>query len=163
MVKRTPYIKKNDKARPDTPDEADLWFIPGPAEAEDDLPPLPRASHGPLFDPTEWRAAEAVLTTDLAELAQDMGRLEERLSQLGEGARLRLALQEAASIGWWTGDRIGVDQITLWMTLHLRSAGDEAQSLSRLAWVVRRLTAPLPRGRQKPEGSLVSRLVARFN
>lgn len=73
---------------------------------------------------------------------------------MGDGARMRLAVQEATSLGWWTGDRVGADQLTLWLTLHLSSVGDDAQSLSRLTWAVRRLTAPPPRTTQLSPGSV---------
>lgn len=139
-----PHKSKVDNPFASEPEAAeDLWFLPGPVEHDpDDLPPLPRADRRPLFDAAEWRKAEAALAPDLADLAFDLGRLAERLSEMGDGARRRLALQEAASLGWWTGDRISADRLALWLALHLGAAGDDAPALSRLAWAVRRLSSP---------------------
>lgn len=124
--------------------EDDLWFLPGPEEDADlsDAMPGPKANRQPLFRVADWRGAVAALAGDLAALAHDAGRLEERLAQMGEGARQRLAIQEAAALGWWTGDRVGADRLALWLSLHLAGVGDEAQVLARLSWAVRRLAAP---------------------
>jgi hypothetical protein len=130
---------------PDQSPEADLWFLP-----PDDPPaamPLPQADRGVLFPPAAWRAAEAALAPDLAALTFDFGRLEERLRGLGPGARHRLALQEVASLGWWTGDRVGADRLALWLGLQAGAGVADAQALARGGWAVRRLTAgPAPAG-----------------
>lgn len=153
---------KQRSPRPVPPEDAeeDLWFLPGP-EDDADQPhamPGPKVDRRPLFPVADWRAAVAALAGDLAALAHDAGRLEERLSQMGEGARQRLAIQEAAALGWWTGDRVGADRLALWLSLHLAGVGDEAQVLARLSWAVRRLAAaPLRAPLQAP---LAGRLAA---
>ena len=55
----------------------ELWFLPD--AADDPSPPLPKADRQGLVDSADWRAAEAGLAGDLAELAFDAGRLAERL------------------------------------------------------------------------------------
>ncbi len=121
--------------------EEDLWFLPAPDDGERDLF-LPPAAPPSLVDAGEWRAAEAALAADLAALAWDHGRLAERLSMMGEGARMRLAQAEALSLGWWSGDRIAADRLALWQSYRLAATGDDVEALSRLAWVARRLAAP---------------------
>lgn len=126
-------------------EDEDLWFMP-PQEAleDDDLAPLPRAKKASLFPYAEWRAAEGELTSELAALAFDFGRLEERFSRMGEGARRRLALQEVSSLGWWMGDRIASDRLSLWMSLQIGATGDDAPAFARGGWAVRRLTSGAP-------------------
>lgn len=125
--------------------DADLWFLP-PAE-DPPASPLPQSDRARLFPYAEWRAAEAALAPELAALAFDFGRLEERLRRAGPGARQRLALQEVASLGWWTGDRLPADRLVLWLGLQIGATGADAQALARGAWAVRRLTGgPAPIG-----------------
>ncbi len=125
----------------DLPDEDDLWFLPEDT-ADDATQPGPRANPAPLFSIQDWRQAEANLSGDLAALCFDFGRLQERLHSLGKGALHRLVLQEVAGLGWWLGERIGADQLALWLSLRQGAIGDEAQALARAAWAVRRLQAP---------------------
>lgn len=130
--------------------EGDLWFLPG--EDAPGLSPLPQADRARLFPLAEWRGAEAALAPDLAALAFDFGRLEERLRAAGDGARHRLALQEVASLGWWTGDRVPADRLALWLAMQIGSTGADVQALGRGAWAVRRLTSgPAPVGPQRAE------------
>lgn len=125
--------------------EEDLWFLPPKEDFEpDDHAPLPRAGRETLFPYAEWRAAEGELTAELAALTFDFGRLEERLHRMGEGARRRLALQEVASLGWWMGDRIAADRLSLWMSLQIGATGDDAPAFARGGWAVRRLTSGAP-------------------
>lgn len=102
-----------------------------------------------LLDLAEWQAAEAALAQPLAELALDLGRLVERAEVLGPGAAERLAHAEAASISWWTGDRIGADRIALWLSWRIGATGDDAEALLRTAWAARRLSLPRPSGRDR--------------
>lgn len=109
------------------PEEADLWFLPGPADPDEaggplDMP-LPRAATGGLVDLAEWGAAQAVLAADLAELAQDLGRLQERLLGMGQGAVARLAASEALALGWWAGDRLSTDRLALWTSYRIGRGG----------------------------------------
>ena len=54
----------------------------------------PRPGPTSLVNVAAWRAAEAELAVDLADLAFDAGRLAERLRAAGAGALQRLALEE---------------------------------------------------------------------
>lgn len=128
----------------DGADPADLWFLPD--EAEDDGPPLPKAERARLIEPETWRAAEASQSVALSELAFDAGRLSERLRVAGAGAVQRLALEEAAALSWWTGDRVGVDRLALWLSYRIGAAEEDGGGLIRTAWAARRLMAPAARG-----------------
>ena len=142
----------------DPSEEEDLWFLPPDDLPEPDLAPLPRASRTRLFPHGEWRAAEGALAPDLAALAYDFGRMEERLRGAGEGARRRIALQEVASLGWWTGDRLTGDRLALWLSMQIGATGEDAQALARGAWAVRRLTggpAPVPPRRDEALANLL--------
>lgn len=130
--------------------ETELWFLP-PEENEAELDrfaaPLPIAAHKSLFDLAAWQAAEAELAKDLAELAHDLGRLTERVHAMGQGAVTRLAQDEAAGMSWWTGDRISVDRIALWLSWRIGADGEDGGALIRTAWAARHLAAaPLARG-----------------
>lgn len=132
--------------------EQDLWFLPPDPEDDGDeaMSPLPRAAESVLFPFADWRAAEAVLAADLARLTFDFGRLEERLRLAGDGARRRLALQEVAGLGWWTGDRLAADRLALWISMQIGATGVDVQALARGAWAVRRLTGgPVPQGPER--------------
>ena len=121
--------------------EDDLWFLPGPMEVEpDDLQPGPRADRAPLFDPRLWQAAQDRHSGELAELAALFGALDERLRSGPQGWRHSLALIEVADLGWWTGERIAMDQLALWVGLRLGAARDDTQALLRAGWAVRRLS-----------------------
>ncbi|WP_140846698.1 hypothetical protein [Paracoccus sp. FO-3] len=125
--------------------EEDLWFLPGPDSdepADPFAPPLPRAPRKPLFERADWRAAEAALAQPLAALALDLGRLIERAESFGPQAGIRLALAEAAALGWWSGDRISSDRIALWSALRIGATGEDGAALIRTAWAARRLAAP---------------------
>lgn len=115
----------------------ELWFLPD--AADDPSPPLPKADRQGLVDSADWRAAEAGLAGDLAELAFDAGRLAERLRPAGQGAVQRLALEEAAAVSWWTGDRIGADRLALWLSYRIGAAEEGGEGLIRTAWAARRL------------------------
>ena len=122
----------------DVVDKPETWFLPGP-EPEDDVAPVPRFRSDRLFDPDDWRTAQGRLSGDLAGAVLVQGRLAERMVRAGEGARLRLALQEVAELGWWTGARLGVERLALFVALRVGS-GDEGRDLEQAAWAVRRLT-----------------------
>lgn len=127
--------------------EQDLWFLPGPdPDTEEDpfAPPLPRAPRRTLIDLAEWRAAEAAQGLALNDLALDLGRLLERVETMGPGAAERLAHAEAASMSWWTGDRIGAERIALRLAWRIGATGEDAEALIRTAWAARRLAAAGP-------------------
>jgi hypothetical protein len=135
----------------DPGEDADLWFLP--AEDDEELPGTPHAANAPgegrasLVDAAGWRAAEAALATVLAELAFDLGRLTERAAVAGTGAVQRLALEEAASLSWWSGDRVGADRLALWTSYRIGAAEEDGGGLIRTAWAARRLMAPAGQGR----------------
>lgn len=120
------------------PAEAALWFLP----AEEDDSAVPAARCRPLIDLAAWRAAEADLAPDLAALAFDRGRLAERIAQMGGAAVTRLAEAEAASLSWWTGDRVAADRLALWLSFRTGAAGEDGAGVIRTAWAARRLMAP---------------------
>jgi hypothetical protein len=123
----------------------DLWFLPdedGPQEnALHAAFPLSPSSRTGLLDAKAWRAAEAALAADLAALAFDFGRLSERLLAAGAGTRQRLALAEASSLSWWTGDRVSAERLALWQSYRIGAADAEGGGLIRTAWAARRLAA----------------------
>ncbi len=127
----------------DPPEDDDLWFLPQQDDtmSEDFLPPGPRADRRQLFDPRDWRVAQAEVAQDLADLTLSFGALDERLLAGPAGWRHRLALLDVSDLGWWTGDRIGVDRLTLWTGLRIGATGDDVQALFRAGWAVRRLTS----------------------
>ncbi|MBY0351551.1 hypothetical protein [Tabrizicola sp.] len=53
----------------------------------------------------------------------------------------RLALEEAAAVSWWTGDRIGADRLALWLSYRIGAAAEGGEGLIRTAWAARRLMA----------------------
>lgn len=106
--------------------------------------PLKRRS---LVDVGGWRAAEAGLAGEVAELAFDFGRLAERVAVAGSGAVRRLALEESAALGWWTGDRVGSDRLALWTSYRIGAVEDDGGGLIRMAWAARRLAVPVAQGR----------------
>jgi hypothetical protein len=133
--------RRSVEADPDP--EEELWFLPGPAEDLDRdplAPPLLRADRRQAFVPAAWRSAQGDLAVELAQVAALFGALEERLCRLGQGARQRLALLEAAELSWHSGDRVAPDRLGMWVSLRLSNPQDEAQALSRAAWAVRRLS-----------------------
>ena len=125
------------------PEDDDLWFLPPDEDGaqEDYLPPGPVADRRLLFDPREWRSAQSDLSYELAELAATFGALDERLRAGPKGWGHRLALMDVSDLGWWTGDRIGVDRLALWIGLRIGATGDDVQALFRAGWAVRRLTS----------------------
>lgn len=139
-----------DPVEPEEP-----WFLP-PEEEGDEAAglwtPLARAGKASLLDAAGWRAAEAALAADLAELAFDAGRLAERLAMAGPGAVQRLALEEAASLSWWTGDRVTGDRLALWLSYRIGAAEEGGEGLIRTAWAARRLMAPAGQGAMKGRG-----------
>jgi hypothetical protein len=142
-LKRQTFIEESDRVSPYDPDaeSEDLWFLPDVAEEEGHLLPggLQAVPRG-LIDAPTWRAAEGALAADLVDLAFDVGRLAERVSTAGPGAVQRLAQAEAASLSWWTGDRISTDRLALWLSYRIGAAEEDGGGLIRTAWAARRLT-----------------------
>jgi hypothetical protein len=113
----------------------------GPMEEElDYLLPGRRVEHRETTVLDDWRKAEAVLAARLARVACRLGALDDRLRRGPEGWRHRLALIEAANLSWFAGDRIGPDQLGLWVSLRLSGVRDDNAALARVGWAVRRLT-----------------------
>jgi hypothetical protein len=126
---------------PDPQAEPDLWFLPSDPDPEDTgLGPGRRDSPLRLFDPGLWALAQDRHSGPLAELAALVGALDERLRSGPEGWRQRLALLEAADLGWWTGERIAMDRLALWVGLRQGATGEDSQEVIRAGWAVRRLS-----------------------
>jgi hypothetical protein len=119
-------------------------------------PPGPRAARGSLFDPGQWFEAQGSLSGDLAAACLAFGRLDAKLASVGDGMRLRLALQEVADLGWLSGARIGVERLSLFIALRT-GAGDDAALLGQFAWGVRRLSG---QGKLEGQGGSAVRLTA---
>lgn len=49
-----------------------------------------------------------------------------------------MALREAVSLNWWSGDRIGAE----WLALQPGATGEDAPGVARAARAARRLAAP---------------------
>ena len=159
-LRRIPVEEDISLPGPFDPGEAeDPWFLP-PEDSEDGEAghlhaPLPRSGAASLVDAAGWRAAEGALAAELAELAFDLGRLSERLSVAGAGAVERLALAEAASLSWWSGDRVSSDRLALWLSYRIGAAEEGGEGLIRTAWAARRLMAA-GQGRGLAEGLAAS-------
>lgn len=63
------------------------------------------------------------------------------MAAFGAGAAQRLALEEAASLSWWTGDRVAADALALWLSYRIGAAGEGGDGLIRTAWAARHLAA----------------------
>jgi hypothetical protein len=127
----------------------DLWFLP-PDDPDGEADALSMAKAKPsrasLVDAAGWRAAEARLAGEMAELSFDLGRLAERVRMAGQGAVQRLALEEAAALSWWTGDRMGADRLALWTSYRIGASEEDGGGLIRTAWAARRLAAAAAAG-----------------
>lgn len=127
----------------------DLWFLPGPMEPGPSLSGAKPAS-SETTSPAEWIAAEAGLAARLAHVAGRLGALDDRLRRGPDGWRHRLALIEAAELGWRSGNRIAADRLALWISLRLAGVQEDPAALARMGWAVRRLT-----GGPGPEAGLL--------
>ena len=150
-MKTTPLIYSTDTDRPvgsiydaEPVEEADLWFLPGPDEENEDVPPgiapLPRANQRLLVDLADWTAAEAAFAKPLAQLAMRLGALDERLRRAPKGWCHRLALIEASALSWLGTERISIERLSLWQALRLGGVQNDNQALARAGWAARRLS-----------------------
>lgn len=113
--------------------EGDVSFLPSPMEEEpDNLPPGPRAEPRETTILDDWLNAEAGNAARLAKVAGRIGALDDRLRRGPEGWRHRLALIEAADLGWFVGDRISQDRLTLWISLGRSGVQDDTTALARV-------------------------------
>lgn len=158
---KLPHLANDEDAAgrpgPFDPGEAeDPWFLPPDPNDMEETIALPPAKKGAsLVDVAGWRAGEAALAGELTELAFDFGRLSERVEVAGKGAVRRLALEEAAALGWWTGDRVGADRLALWTSYRIGAAQEDGGGLIRTAWAARRLAVP---GGQGPAALIAATL-----
>jgi len=141
-MSRAPTPPSSPRPRPPAEDESDLWFLPGPPEDQPQPPAFrgraePWAEPGPLG---EWLRAQAGQAAQLAQVAGRLGALDERLRRGPEGWRHRLALIEAADLGWLDGARVAPDRLALWLALRLAGVQDDSAALARVGWAARRLT-----------------------
>lgn len=86
------------------------------------------------------------MARELTEFSFDFGRLAERVRVAGPCAVWRLALDEATSLSWWTGDRIGADRLALWTSYRIGASEEDGGGLIRTAWAARRLAATAGQG-----------------
>jgi hypothetical protein len=123
-------------------EEADLWFAPSPET--DDLDgslyaPLPRANDKEQGLTDDWRVAEREHLNQIARVAQRLGALDDRLGRGPPGWGERLAMMEASELSWFTGHRVPLDKLSLWLVLRIGSAQFEDMSMSKTAWAFSRL------------------------
>lgn len=120
--------------------EEDPWFAEEDL-VEDDIPRLDRAYlTKPMFDSRDWVDAQHQLSVDLAAAAHVYGRLVERLSLLPQGMIHRIALQEVSELGWWTGGRIPLERLCLYVARRI-GPDEDAQQLGSASWAYRRLVS----------------------
>lgn len=119
--------------------EDDLWFLPGPPEdmAPTD-PPWPTAPQRPRVDPKIWQNAERDVAALLADTAETIGRLNERLHHMPDGVAHRLDIIEVCALMALDGVRIGPERLALYRAGRV-AAGDDAAELARANWALRRL------------------------
>ncbi len=121
--------------------EDDLWFLPAPPEdmAPTDLP-WPMAPQRPRIDPADWQAAERPQARALADTAETVGRLRERLAHMPYGVQHRLDLTEVCALMTLDGQRISPERLALYRAGRL-ATGDDFPQLSEANWALRRLTS----------------------
>ncbi len=117
-------------------DAAGQALRPKPAQ-----PAAVALGHGEVTLFRDYATAEAGQSAALAHVAGRLGALDDRLKRGPNGWRHRLALIEAAELGWLTGDRIGQDRLALWLALRLAGVQQDTAALGRLGWAARRLSA----------------------
>ena len=113
-------------------DALDVDLMPGDA-----VPP----AFPPLFDATDWRAAQAALAQELDMAAQALGRLDEVMAALDEAARAgatrRLALIETEAMLWAQGRPLRREEIG--RDLMEARAGADLEAMRIARWGLRRL------------------------
>ena len=124
-------------------DEGELWFAPSlDMDDLDSSPfaPLPRRSDSEDHLTDDWRVAERQHLIQLSRVAQRLGALDDRLGRGPSEWAARLAMMEASELSWFTGHRIGLDKLSLWLELRTGSVEFDDTSLSKTAWAFRRLS-----------------------
>ena len=141
-----------------SPEEDELWFAPSSEHDAEDahLAPLPRANDRETFVIDDWRDAERTLAAQLAKVAQRLGALDDRLGRGPRGWADRLAMLEASQLSWFTGHRVPLDKLSLWLELRTGSVEFDDLSLSKTGWAYRRLS-----GGPGPEAGLAEFLARR--
>lgn len=127
----------------DRPDEAELWFLPGPVdgltEGDDPVPhPPPGQQERVIVD--DWTRAQATLARRLAQVAARLGALDDRLGRAPDGWRQRLALTDACNLSWFVGDRMSEDRLAQWLLARLGGGQPDPGALMRAGWAFRRLS-----------------------
>ena len=126
-----------------SPEDDELWFAPiSEPNAEDaHQSPLPRANDRETIVIDDWRDAERALVPQLAKVAQRLGALDDRLGRGPVGWADRLAMLEASQLSWFTGHRVPLDKLSLWLELRAGSVEFDDVSLSKTGWAYRRLSS----------------------
>lgn len=102
-------------------------------------PPGPRAEPRETAVLDNCRTAEAGYSARLARVACSLGALGDRLKRGLEGWRYRLALNDAADLSRLEGNRVGLDQLVLWISMPLSGVQGDTAALARVGWAVRPL------------------------
>lgn len=115
-----------------------------PAGQDPFAPPIPMAARRPgWLDPRAWVAAERGAGRALAEAAEAVGRLDERLRRAPEPTRLawreRLALEDISALLWAEGVRLRPETLALADAGRLGRTEDEDWVIARAQWAQRRL------------------------
>lgn len=108
-------------------------------------PPIPMAARRPAwFDPQVWMEAEHRAGRALADAAEAVGRLDERLRRVSEATRQawreRLALEDISGLLWAEGVRLRAETLALADADRLGRTEDDDRIIARGQWALRRLT-----------------------
>ncbi len=122
----------------ETPED-DLWFLPSPPEDAAPTDPPWTIADREITTADAWTEAEREHAVLLARAAGAFGALNDRLKQLGEGARHRIALAQVAGFCWHLEGRLSGEQIALYLAARFNRAGDAMPALARAGWAMRRL------------------------
>ena len=122
-----------------TPEE-ELWFLPGPSEADGAVNAGSAALSSQKTRFNAWSAGEAHHYRALVDAAEAVARYGERLATLPSDVMERVALRTVSAVLRAEGNWIAPEQIALFRALRVGSQ-DQTRDLERASWAVRRLVA----------------------
>jgi len=125
----------------ETPEDQ-LWFLPPPPEDVAPTDPPWTIADREISAARTWVKAEREHAVPLARAAAAFGALNDRLKQMGQGARHRIALAQVAGFCWQLEGGLSAEQIALYLAARISRAGDNAPAMARAAWAMRRLLDP---------------------